>query len=138
MHFGCISRIQGTQRIVSPVQSLQIFSSELLGVRRALQGSKLEVGCGHNQWHSTSVCVTCKSPKHTNTSFQFLVTHKYTFLCGDTASVYFFSPLSRSHPSAMRNNYTGYWDSYIRHFSKMLMTAAPCNPKYGNGAAFSI
>ena len=78
MHFGCISRIQRTQRIVSPVQSLQIFSSELLGVRRALQGSELEVGCGHNQWHSTSVSVTCKPPKHTNTSFQFLVTHKYT------------------------------------------------------------
>ena len=83
MHFGCISRIQGTQRIVSPVQSLQIFSSELLGVRRALQGSKLEVGCGHNQWHSTSVSVTCKPPKHTNTSFQFLVNHKYTFLVRD-------------------------------------------------------
>ena len=37
MHFGCISRIQGPARIVSPVQSLQIFSSETLGVRRAVQ-----------------------------------------------------------------------------------------------------
>ena len=120
--------------MVSSVQSLHIYRSQHRSQCPALRATSWKLEVGTIQWQSTSVCVMCKPPNHsTYTPFLLRVAHKQNFKCRAKICVPFLCL------STMRNK-TGFLRQlhHIRHFSKMLMTAAPCNPKYGNGAAFSI
>ena len=76
MLFGWMWIFQGFKEHPGSCHLSKVYKYSVAGVRgQCTVGYKPEVGCGHNQWQSTSVSVTCKPPKHTQIhhSFLFLV-----------------------------------------------------------------